>query len=258
MLFTGRTMMLSQCSMDESIKRLKACGFEGLEMCFGQRDFRFRPDMTEGFFAEHTVKTAEKLNMPICSTSYHAGYVYDNERFELVKQAIWATPMYGTRVCIISNTMRTDDDKKDWKTLVDRTKYLVEQAERADVTLAMEFEPGMICGTTQALHRLFEEVGSCRLMANADIGHMFLCDPDPIASIRSLKGKIAHCHVENMRRGVHQHLTPQIGEMDLKVYFDALKEAGFDGAAALDLYNGDYEQLAPEAVSYLKTLDGRY
>lgn len=203
MIFTGRTMMMSQYSMDKAIARLKDCGFEGLEMSFLDRNFKFRPDMTEPFFAEHTVETARKLQMPIYSTSLHGNYVYDDDKYEAVKQTIQATSLYGTRVCIISNVKKIFQDKKDWETLVERTKVLVEMAEKADVTIAMEFEPGMICGTTQELHR---------------------------------------------------HLVPYKGDMDLREYFAAMKKAGFDGAAALDIYEGDYEEQGKASVEYLKGL----
>lgn len=254
MIFTGRTMMMSQYSMDKAIARLKDCGFEGLEMSFLDRNFKFRPDMTEPFFAEHTVETARKLRMPIYSTSLHGNFVYDDDKYEAVKQTIQATPFYGTKVCIISNAKKTFEDKRDWETLIERTKVLVEMAEKADVTIAMEFEPGMICGSTEELHRLFEAIGSSRLMANLDIGHVFLCDPNPMEAIASLKGKIAHCHVENMERGVHRHLVPYMGDMDLQEYLVAMQKVGFDGAAALDIYEGDYEQQGRASVAYLKEL----
>ena len=257
MFFTGRTMMVSQYSMSESIKKLKACGFDGLEMSFLDREFRFRPDMTEPFFAEHTLQVAYEQNMPIYSTSLHGNYVYDDAKYEAIKKAIEATPMYGTNLCIISNAKKTYNDQKDWNTLIERTRRLLEIAEKVNVTLAMEFEPGMICGTTAELHRLFEEMDSDHLMANLDIGHVFLCDPDPMEAIRSLKGKIAHCHVENMLRGVHRHMVPYQGDMDLKSYFETLKEVGFDGAAGLDIYEGDYESLGRLSVTYLKELSGR-
>jgi sugar phosphate isomerase/epimerase len=120
------------------------------------------------------------------------------------------------------------------------------------VILADEFEPGFILGSTADLHRLFQAIPSPNLMANLDVGHVFLCDPDPMEAIASLKGKIAHVHIENMEAGVHRHLVPQEGDMDMTAYLKALRDTGFDGALALDLYEQDYEAVAPESLTYLR------
>ena len=78
----------------------------------------------------------------------------------------------------------------------------------------------------------------------------------PLAAIRSLKGKVVHCHVENMAAGVHDHLLPHEGDMDLQAYVAALKEIGFTGGLALDLYKHDYERVAPEAIRFLRQCIG--
>lgn len=256
MKITGRTMMVSHYSMDATIKKFKDLGFDGLEMCFPQRDFQFRSDMVEPFFAEHTVGTCKKYDMPIYSTSYHCDYIFNDAKFEDLKKAVVATPLYGTDILIISNAgKRIDHDlEADWAILVERTKELIKLAEPLGVTLAMEFEPGMICGTTKELLRLMDEVGSEYLKANLDIGHVFLCDPDPLEAIAMLKGKFVHGHIENMRRGVHRHLPPHMGDMDLTAFMKAVVDTGFDGVFALDLYQDDYEFVSPDAISFIKKI----
>jgi sugar phosphate isomerase/epimerase len=75
-------------------------------------------------------------------------------------------------------------------------------------------------------------------------------------AIAQLGSKIVHCHVENMCAGVHDHLLPQEGDMDLGVYLQALADVGFQGGLALDLYKYDYEAIAPKAIEYLRGLIG--
>ena len=41
--------------------------------------------------------------------------------------------------------------------------------------------------------------------------------------------KIVHCHVEGMGTGVHKHLLPWEGDMDLQGIVNALKEIEFSG-----------------------------
>jgi sugar phosphate isomerase/epimerase len=125
--------------------------------------------------------------------------------------------------------------------MVSRTVALVEVAAECDVVLAEGFEPGFIVGSTADLVQLFDEIPLRHLAANLDLGHVFLCDPDPMDSIAQLGDKIVHCHVENMRASVHDHLLPQEGDMDLGAYVRALADVGFDGGLALDVYKCDYE-----------------
>lgn len=255
MKITGRTMIMSQYTTEETIKRLKSYGFDGMEFCFCDRHFEFRSDLTEEFFASHVVELSKKYDFPIYSTSYHCGFVFDDQCFENVKKAIRATPLYGVKTCITSNSpKRLYHDQEDWELLVSRAKELAAIAEEVGVDLAIEFEPGMVCGCTADLLRLREEVGSPALKANLDIGHVFLCDPDPLQAICDSKDMVVHGHVENMWRGVHRHLAPHHGDMDLNDYFKTIADIGFDGAMALDLYQDDFEDICADAVTYLKNL----
>ena len=90
------------------------------------------------------------------------------------------------------------------------------------ILLALEFEPGFVIDSTDLMLRAFSEVGSPVLKANLDIGHVFLCDPDPMDAIARCKGLIAHAHLENMKTGVHNHLVPYEGDMDLPAYISCL------------------------------------
>lgn len=253
MFITGRTMMLSKYSMDGSLKKIKELGFAGVELSMLTIQFTTRPDLLEPFMVEHTVEVAKNLGLPIASVSCHCDYLYDDERFAYLKDSIPVTPSFGTDILIFSNTMKRRGPG-EWELIVNRTRELADIAEKYNVKLAMEFEPGMVVGTTAELHKLFDEVGSDKLACNMDIGHSFLCDPEPLQAIESLGQKIVHGHVENMFRGVHAHQPPHRGDMDLKAYLTALRKAGFDGALGLDIYGYDYEEISKDAVPYLNNL----
>jgi sugar phosphate isomerase/epimerase len=85
------------------------------------------------------------------------------------------------------------------------------------------------------------------------MGVSFLAIPRPIAAISALGSKIVHCHVEDMPAAKRDHRLPGEGDMDLGVYIRALRDAGFGGGMALDLYAYDYEAVAAGAVRHLKT-----
>ena len=65
-------------------------------------------------------------------------------------------------------------------------------------------------------------------------------------------GRIAHGHIENMAKGVHCHLPPWTGDMDLGAYLQALAAIDFHGPLALDLYNEDYEAIGARALTCLR------
>ncbi len=258
MKLTGRTMMLEHYSTDACIAKLKELGFDGIELCFIQHDFQFRPDMIEPFFAAHTVETCKRLGMPIESMSYHGDYIFSEQTYQNIQKAIAATPMYGTNICIIAGAAKRidHDPQTDWDLFVSHMKVLLAIAAQHGVYLAMEYEPGMVCGTTAEFFQLIADLQSDELAAhlkvNLDVGHTFLCEPDPMAAIASLAGYIVHGHVENMRRGVHRHLPPHIGDMVVGDYLKAAADAGFDGAFALDLYQDDYTEVSPAALAFLR------
>jgi len=63
-----------------------------------------------------------------------------------------------------------------------------------------------------------------------------------------------HAHVENMQRGIHNHLVPWEGDMDLEAYFLKFKEIGYSGLASFDAYQYDYEAVSERSVRFFKEL----
>jgi sugar phosphate isomerase/epimerase len=253
MKILGRTQPLAKYDIFDALKKIGALGFDGVEICLEN------PDLAPGPLSEalaHQVgKVVGELGLSPHSVSYHKDYIHDERFFAETCKAIGLTREFGTSVFVFSGgPVMAGHPEQDWVTLIERTRELVRLAEQYGVILAEEFEPGFIVGSTRHLHELFAEIPSPHLQSNLDLGHVFLCDAAPLEAIASLKGRIAHGHIENMKAGVHRHLLPDEGDMDLKVYLSALKAVGFEGGLALDLYEQDYEAAAPAAIGYLKQI----
>ena len=252
MQILGRTQPLVKYPALRALEVLHDLGFDGVEICLENEDLA--PDvLTPQIIRDVRQKVAE-LGLAPHSISYHKDYLYDDAFFALTKEAIRMTPEFGTDLFVFSGPARRSGDEQEWSRMVERTRELADVAELAGVILAEEFEPNFVVGTTADLLRLFDAVDSPALAANLDLGHIFLCDPDPMAAIRSVGDRIVHCHVENMAAGVHDHLLPQEGDMDMKQYLQALADAGYAGPLSLDLYKYDYEAIAPETIAYLRGL----
>ncbi|HKJ86649.1 MAG TPA: sugar phosphate isomerase/epimerase [Spirochaetia bacterium] len=258
MIVAGRTQMMDAYPVPEALARMRQLGFSGAEICVEDINFGIRPELLESSVLGEIRSALRDLGFQGWSYSYHADYITDDEILKRTIRTIELTRDLGTDVFVFSG--RRSDKHADsdiaWRSLVARTRRLVEAAEANDVKLALEAEPGFICGTSAELRRLIDEIGSPALGCNMDIGHAFLCDPDPIAAIHDLGDRILHAHVENMRRGVHDHRLPSDGDMDLARFLGALTATGFTGVAALDLYGYDYEAVARESIRAVEHLLG--
>jgi len=253
MKISGRTQPLyPHYTVLDALQKIKDLGFDGVEICLEVDELR--PDKLDDRTIAAIRDRVEALDLSPAAVGYHVDYIYDDTLFELTKTAIRKTPSFGTDILIFSGTVSRTGNDTAWDRMTARTRQLVQLADTCGVRLAQEFEPGFIVGSTVDVLRLFEAIPSPNLVANLDLGHAFLCDPDPLEAIRQLGPRTVHGHIENMAAGVHNHLLPQEGDMDLSVYLKALKKVGFSGALALDLYQHDYEAVSPAALDFLRAL----
>jgi len=252
MHLSARTQMLHRYSVLESLDVIKQLGFDGVEIGFLRMDWTMIPlsEMPVAALRER----ATTLGLGPNAVSMHADYIFDDAILARIKETIPVVHDFGTNILIINGAKKRTGDATEWQLMADRTRELVSVAETHDVVLALEFEPDFVVGSTADLLRLFADIPSPNLAANLDLGHVFLCDPDPLHAIAQVGGKIAHCHIEDMPVGKHDHRLPGQGDMDLGAFICALRDTGFDGAMALDLYAYDYEAVAKDTVAYLHEL----
>ncbi len=65
---------------------------------------------------------------------------------------------------------------------------------------------------------------------------------------------LAHVHIEDMRRGVHEHLMFGEGELDLPEALSALDEIGYAGLVAVELSRHSHaaHEMVPAARAALR------
>ena len=246
--------MLAPLPYEEGVKRLMAKGFDGIEFAMSDREFKPRPEFFAPGFPDEVKKWARQYGMKAYSVSAHMDYTENEERFDAVHDAIRIAKEMGTPVVVINGAVQNDAEpfEAQYTRQVEKTGELCAYAEEVGIDLAMEYEPNFVFHSAALMLKAFGEIGSPRLKVNADIGHFFLCEPDPTQALEDCQGLIVHAHLENMRTGVHSHLTPYEGDMDLSKYIAKLREVGFDGMAAFDAYQYDYEAVAESVVKYFK------
>lgn len=256
MIFSGRTQMLSQYDYPEAIKKIKQLGFKGAEISVLDKDFNIRND----FFKNSIINKIKQeiTDLDAVAISCHLDYINKKENIETIFRTFPVARKLGTDIVIINGAVSKAETKiekrKEWNKMVENTIKLCEQAQKEGIRLAKEFEPGFIVSKSSQLLQLFQEIEPLKLYVNLDLGHVFLRDADPLISIEKFGNRIIHGHIENMKKDIHDHLVPYKGDMDLKKYINKLKEIGFEGLMALDLYNYDYEKAALKSLDYLKSL----
>lgn len=256
MYILGRTQMIPTDSYEDAVRRIMKKGFDGVEIGIYDRDFQIRPAFFEEDFPMRIKACMEENGVKAYSVGAHMDYTESEEKLRAVINAVKVAAKLGAKQMIINGAIRKEEIpfEEQWNKFIENTKLICAEAEKQNVYLAMEFEPGFVVDNTEKMLKAFKEIHSPMLLVNADIGHVFLQDENPMEALEKCRGLIVHAHLENMAKGVHNHLVPREGDMDLKAYLGKLKELGFDGNASLDVYQYDYEAVAEESVAYLKRI----
>jgi sugar phosphate isomerase/epimerase len=140
--------------------------------------------------------------------------------------------------------------------LVDGCLRLCDYAEVRDVRLAFEPEPGMFIDTMGRFAQLFESMRSPRFGLTLDLGHLWCTEETPIAGyIQKWRDIVWNIHIEDMRRGVHDHLMFGEGDMDFPAIFHALANINYRGGIHVELsrHSHDAVNIAQKALEFLKS-----
>lgn len=120
---------------------------------------------------------------------------------------------------------------------VEALKPLAEHAETLGVGLLIEPEPGLLLETSDQYAEVAERVGSRALGLNFDVGHAYCMAEDIPVAIAKLAPHIRHYHLEDIAATrVHHHLVPGRGVIDFGATIAAIRATGYDGWLTVELY----------------------
>jgi sugar phosphate isomerase/epimerase len=134
---------------------------------------------------------------------------------------------------------------------------VLHHAERMDMPLAFEPEPGMFIDTLDRFARLDERVRHPLLDLTIDVGHVHCSAEGDIAElIRHWRTRIRNIHIEDMTQGVHEHLMFGEGTMEFAPICQALHAISYRAGVHVELSR--HSHMAVEAVrssaAFLKPL----
>lgn len=146
-----------------------------------------------------------------------------------------------------------------WERLVDGCGVLVEEAAAEGIRLGFEPEPGMLVDRIESYERLAAALGDPPGFGlTLDIGHCRVNeDDDEAACVKRAGPRLVNVQIEDMRRGVHEHLPLGEGEIDFPAVLAALSQAGYRGLVSVELPRHSYraDELVPASLRFLRAAE---
>ncbi|MFO0842048.1 MAG: sugar phosphate isomerase/epimerase family protein [Gemmataceae bacterium] len=178
-------------------------------------------------------------------------------RLDFLSSSCWlASEIEADAVSFWSGKAPAGEPEDDsWERLVAGCRWLCDRADRRGVRLAFEPEPGMFIDTMAKFEELHRRVDHPRFGLTLDIGHLQCMGEMPARPhIERWKDVLWNVHIEDMRRGVHDHLPFGEGEIDFDEVFGALRDVGYQGGLHVELsrHSHDAVEAARQSMEFLR------
>ena len=133
----------------------------------------------------------------------------------------------------------------------------VEVAEKEQVYLLIEPEPGLLIETFDQYLDFVGRIDCPWVGLNFDIGHAFCVGQDPQDWIAKMAPHTKHYHVEDIAADrSHQHLIPGRGAIDFEATLRQIAQSGYHGWITVELYPylDDPDEAGREAKVFLQAV----
>ncbi|MFF3644179.1 sugar phosphate isomerase/epimerase family protein [Streptomyces sp. NPDC002564] len=186
------------------------------------------------------------------------------DRVRLLIRAVQVAADLGAHAvhCFSGITPAGTPDDIAWQRLADALLPVLDAAAGAGIPLAVEPEPGHLLASLADFHRLRRELGAPApevLGLTLDLGHCQCLEPLPPADcVRAAAPWLHHVQIEDMRRGVHEHLPFGDGEIDFPPLLEALAATGYQGLTVVELPRHSHAgpDLAARSIDFLRRAAG--
>lgn len=185
-------------------------------------------------------------------------------RVEFLKHAIdIAAALESDCVSLWSGTANDiAPDEVLWARLVEGLAEVTAHAAQRNVLIGFEPEPGMFVDSMARYGTLIGRLEAAgvpleRFRLTLDVGHLHCQGELPLADqIRSWADSLVNVHLEDMRRGVHEHLMFGDGEIDFLPVLAVFDEIGYAGAVHVELSRHSHvgPTAAREAFDFLTSM----
>ncbi|WP_409234323.1 sugar phosphate isomerase/epimerase family protein [Streptomyces sp. PA5.6] len=266
---------LTDLRLDDALGLLADLGYSGVGLTLDHMHLDpLAPDLAAR--TRHVARRLERLGLGV-TVETGARYVLDPrrkhgpslldpdperraERGRLLIRAVQVAADLGAHAvhCFSGITPPGTPDDLAWLRLTDALGPVLDAASRAGVPLAVEPEPGHLLSSLADFHHLRRELGDPDpglLGLTLDIGHCQCLEPLPPADcVRAAAPWLRHVQIEDMRRGVHEHLPFGDGEIDFPPVLEALATVGYRGLTVVELPRHSHAgpDLAARSIDFLR------
>ncbi|MBS0266762.1 MAG: sugar phosphate isomerase/epimerase [Planctomycetes bacterium] len=183
-------------------------------------------------------------------------------RIDFLKRAInIACDLNSEAVSFWSGVLREPLEASTAMTrLADGCQEVANYASAHRMKLAFEPEPGMFLERFSQFTELQGRVNSPEFGLTVDIGHVHCVEAESISSyLRKWGPRIFNIHIEDMCRGVHEHLRFGDGEIEFAPVMQTLEEIGYQGGVHVELSRHSHmaPEVAYESFAFLSRLTRR-
>ncbi|WP_093905887.1 sugar phosphate isomerase/epimerase [Streptomyces sp. cf386] len=245
---------LADLRIDDALALLADLGYDGVGLTLDHMHLDpLAPDL-----AARTRRLAQRLDALGLGVTVETGarYVLDPRRkhgpslldpdpddrarrVDLLIRAVRVAADLGAHAvhCFSGITPAGTNPDTAWDRLAEALTPVLDAATAADVPLAVEPEPGHLLATLADFHRLRRALGDPEhLGLTLDIGHCQCLEPlSPADCVRAVGPWLRHVQIEDMRRGIHEHLPFGDGEIDFPPVLAALAATGYQGLTVVEL-----------------------
>lgn len=271
---------LTDLRLDDALFLLADLGYQGVGLTLDHMHLDpLAADLSAR--ARHLSRTLERLGLTV-TIETGARYVLDARRKHgpslldpdpdgrrarvrmLVRAVQIAADLDAHAVHCFSGVLPTGvEPDTAWKRLADELVPVLDAATGLEVPLAVEPEPGHLLATLADFHRLRRLLGSPEALGlTLDIGHCQCLEPAPPAEcVRAAAPWVRHVQIEDMRRGVHEHLPFGQGDIAFPLILEALTDltdSGYEGLICVELPRHCHAgpSLAEESLRFLRDIEG--
>ncbi|MEK6258700.1 MAG: sugar phosphate isomerase/epimerase family protein [Planctomycetota bacterium] len=170
-------------------------------------------------------------------------------RIEFLKRCIDIALALGSDAVSFWSGILRDDVSRDeaMSRLAAGVREVLDFANVRGVRLAFEPEPGMLVQTFDHYRELLTRVDGPGFGLCVDIGHVHCLEPRPISDYLTIwSDRLFTIHIEDMVRGVHDHLRFGEGTIDFLPVFRTLRKLDYRGGLNVELSR--HSHIAPEVL----------
>ena len=253
MVFGYSTNAYVNYSVKESLERIAALGFNGVEiMC--DRPHLYPPDFDAAALAD-LKSVLDSCHLQVTNlnsfTLFAVGDTYlpswiepDKARREIrvrhtlecleVAQALGAANISIPPGGPLEKGMGRDEAFRLFYAGLDQ---VMPRAEELGIKVLVEPEPDLLMERTAEFKPFIRAIRSPMIGLNFDIGHFFCAGEDPVVALEDLFEWVGHMHVEDIApTREHNHLIAGLGAIDFPSVFKAMQRCGYAHDMSLELY----------------------